>query len=133
AWGHNGFGQCDVPAPNTGFVALAAEGGAHSMALKADGSVVVWGKNDHGECDVPAPNAGFLAVSAGNSGNSVAVKVQSLCPADLDGDGIVGIADLLALLAAWGTDPGGPPDFDGDGSVGVSDLLALLSSWGPCI
>ncbi|MCH8153298.1 MAG: hypothetical protein IH830_13110 [Planctomycetes bacterium] len=54
------------------------------------------------------------------------------CPADLDGDGSVGILDLLALLAAWGTDPGGPPDFDGDGTVGILDLLTLLANWGPC-
>ncbi len=38
----------------------------------------------------------------------------------------------LALWAAWGTDPGGPPDFDGDGSVGILDLLALLAHWGLC-
>ena len=54
------------------------------------------------------------------------------CPADLDGDGSVGILDLLALLAAWGADPGGPPDLDGDGMVGILDLLTLLASWGPC-
>ncbi len=54
------------------------------------------------------------------------------CPADLDGDDTVGILDLLALLAAWGTDPGGPPDFDGDGTVGILDLLTLLANWGPC-
>ncbi len=54
------------------------------------------------------------------------------CPWDLDGDGSVGILDLLAVLAAWGTDPGGPPDFDGDGTVGILDLLTLLANWGPC-
>ena len=54
------------------------------------------------------------------------------CPADLDGDGNVGILDLLFLLAAWGSDPGGPPDFDGDGAVGILDLLTLLANWGPC-
>ncbi len=58
--------------------------------------------------------------------------VDSACPADLDGDGSVGILDLLALLAAWGTDPGGPPDFDGDGTVGILDLLTLLANWGAC-
>ena len=42
------------------------------------------------------------------------------------------MSDLLILLAAWGTDPGGPPDFDDDGNVGVSDLLFLLGEWGPC-
>ena len=51
---------------------------------------------------------------------------------DLDGDGVVGILDFLALLGAWGTNPGGPPDFDGNGAVGVTDLLALLAGWGPC-
>ena len=55
-----------------------------------------------------------------------------MCPWDLDASGSVGITDLLALLAAWGTDPGGPPDFDGDGTVGIVDLLALLTNWGPC-
>ena len=54
------------------------------------------------------------------------------CPWDLDASGSVGILDLLALLAVWGTDPGGPPDFDGDGTVGILDLLALLANWGPC-
>ncbi len=56
----------------------------------------------------------------------------SACLWDLDANGSVGILDLLALLAAWGTDPGGPPDFDGDGTVGILDLLALLANWGPC-
>jgi hypothetical protein len=34
------------------------------------------------------------------------------------------------LLAAWGTTPDGPPDLDGDGSVGMVDLLILLQNWG---
>lgn len=54
------------------------------------------------------------------------------CPADMDGDNAVAVPDLLTLLAAWGTNPGGPPDLDGDGTVAVPDLLQLLASWGPC-
>ncbi len=54
------------------------------------------------------------------------------CVHDLDSSGDVGVTDLLALLAAWGTDPGGPPDFDADGNVGVTDLLEILALWGPC-
>jgi len=56
----------------------------------------------------------------------------SLCPWDLDGDGVVGIVDFLDLLAQWGSDPGGPPDFDGSGDVGITDFLDLLANWGPC-
>ena len=51
-------------------------------------------------------------------------------PADFDGDGTVGSADLGALLAAWGACPGCPEDLDGDGSVGSSDLGILLAAWG---
>jgi predicted outer membrane repeat protein len=54
-------------------------------------------------------------------------------PSDLDGDGIVGMVDFLALLATWGScsDCGNcPADFDGDCSVGITDLLILLGNWG---
>ena len=54
------------------------------------------------------------------------------CPADLDGDGEVGIVDVLDLLAAWGPNPGHPADLDGDDVVGIVDFLELLASWGPC-
>ena len=57
---------------------------------------------------------------------------QPQCPWDLDGGGSVGILDLLALLAAWGANPGHPADFDGDDIVGILDLLILLANWGPC-
>lgn len=54
------------------------------------------------------------------------------CPADLDADGEVGIQDFLALLAAWGTDPDGPPDFNGDDIVAIDDMTRLIADWGPC-
>ncbi len=54
------------------------------------------------------------------------------CPWDVDADGQVSVTDLLDLLGAWGTNPGGPPDFDGNGTVDVNDLLKLLGNWGPC-
>jgi hypothetical protein len=54
---------------------------------------------------------------------------------DLDDDGIVGILDFLALLAAWGPCPGPcppfcPADVDFDCNVGITDFLALLGNWG---
>ena len=70
-------------------------------------------------------------------GNDYVATVQcdsciSDCPADLNDDGAVGAADLLALLASWGPCKGCAADLDDNGSVGASDLLALLASWGPC-
>lgn len=65
AWGRNQSGQLNVPAPNSGFVAVSG-GSDHSLGLRADGSVAAWGRNIEGQCNVPAPNSGFVAVSAGN-------------------------------------------------------------------
>ena len=53
------------------------------------------------------------------------------CPADLDGDGVVGPTDLAQLLGAWGPDAG-PADLDGDGKVNASDLAMMLGAWGDC-
>ncbi len=52
---------------------------------------------------------------------------------DLDGDGTVGVSDLLILLASWGPCDDCDDcvaDLDGDCNVGVSDLLILLANWG---
>ena len=49
---------------------------------------------------------------------------------DLDGNLTVNGADLVKLMAAWGTDPVGSPDFDGNGIVSFPDLLILLGNWG---
>jgi hypothetical protein len=79
--------------------------------------------------------AGIVNFGAGGSAQYTVTydyTVVSTCPADLDGNGAVDITDFLALLAAWGTDPGGPPDLDGDGDVGIADFLQLLGSWGRC-
>jgi hypothetical protein len=66
AWGYNGYGQCNVPSPNTGFVAIAL-GGCHSLGLKSDGSIVIFGENDYSQCNVPLPNTDFVAIAAGNT------------------------------------------------------------------
>jgi hypothetical protein len=66
AWGSNGAGQCSVPVPNSGFVAVAG-GGQHSLGIKSDGTIVAWGSNFFFQCIVPEPNTGFIAVAAGGA------------------------------------------------------------------
>jgi hypothetical protein len=55
------------------------------------------------------------------------------CAGDLDGDGLVGSADLAAMLGSWGPATESPADLNGDGVVNAADLAALLGSWGPCL
>ena len=64
-----------------------------------------------------------------------ALERLAACPWDLNGNGVVDIADLLTLLFSFGPcdDPADcPVDFDGNGAVDVIDLLALLWHYGSC-
>jgi hypothetical protein len=54
------------------------------------------------------------------------------CPADVNGDQVVDVLDLLAVLADWGSTAGGSTDINNDGVVDVLDLLEVLAAWGPC-
>jgi hypothetical protein len=55
--------------------------------------------------------------------------------ADLNGDGTVGVPDLLTVINAWGNCPDDCPppchaDITGDCTVGVPDLLFIINNWG---
>ncbi len=52
------------------------------------------------------------------------------CPADVTGDEIVDVMDLLDVLSQWGGS--GSADITSDGIVDVLDLLQVLAAWGPC-
>ena len=54
------------------------------------------------------------------------------CVADITGDGVVGVDDILELIASFGPCSGCAADIDGDGVVGVDDILIVLSNWGSC-
>ena len=53
------------------------------------------------------------------------------CPADITGDSMVNVSDLLAVIDAWGGNSG-PADINQDGIVNVVDLLEVVGSWGAC-
>ena len=65
-----------------------------------------------------------------------AYEFQAGCPADLNNDGVINLADLGILLADFGctAGPGNcPGDVDGDGDTDLADLGILLSEFGnPC-
>ena len=69
-------------------------------------------------------------VSEDSNGNGRPDECE--CVGDVDGDGTIDFADLLAVLATWGDCPGCLEDLDGSGDVGFPDVLQLLSLWGVC-
>ncbi|MBC8200890.1 MAG: hypothetical protein H8E86_02495 [Planctomycetes bacterium] len=50
-------------------------------------------------------------------------------PEDLDGDGSVGVSDILIALSDWGFCSCCSSDLNADGEVNVSDLLAIIAAW----
>lgn len=55
------------------------------------------------------------------------------CAGDLNGDGLVSVADVLVLLGDFGCTDGCAGDANGDGVTNISDLLVILSAFGvPC-
>lgn len=106
----------DVSAPATpkGRLGVTSVAGSDSL-------VAVWHDDGSGSTDIRAQNIlidGTLGLLP--------------CPADLDGDHIVGLGDLTVLLSNFGATGAAPQDGDltGDGNVDLNDLTVLLSQFG---
>ena len=82
----------------------------------------------------------FPAPGTGPGGTSVVINepVETYVPAepcddlvaDLNGDSLVGVGDVLMILGEFGCASGCLYDIDGDGAVSVTDVLSLLGSFG---
>jgi len=91
----------------------------------------------------PTPlTGGSFSVSGGFWPGGIGQPIDP-CPADIvpppSGDLIVNVADLLAVIGAWGAcgNPNAcPADIApaplGDDVVNVQDLLAVIGAWGAC-
>ena len=78
---------------------------------------------------------GDFLIAGGISSQHIAkwIVCVDIIPGDLDGDGSVGVKDLLILLGNWGPCADCNDciaDLDDDCTVGVADLLILLGNWG---
>ena len=51
--------------------------------------------------------------------------------ADINGDGLVNVDDLIAVINGWGAcqTPACPADLNGNGAVDIDDLLTVINNW----
>ena len=61
---------------------------------------------------------------------SCAVTEDCYCINDVNGDGVIGVADILLILSEFGCTFGCAADTTSDGSVNVNDLLSILTVFG---
>ena len=55
------------------------------------------------------------------------------CPGNVNGDQVVDVLDLIAVLASWGLPRGAcPADLNSDGVVNGQDVAAVATHFGPC-
>ena len=80
--------------------------------------------------DAPSEFAYFCAPHCIH-GMTGMIYISPLCAADVNGDNIVNVSDLLAVIDQWGQVKS-PADVTNDGLVNVSDLLLIIGNWGPC-
>ena len=76
-----------------------------------------------------APGACDSAGGTFNGGDCAQSTCAIAIPGDVDGDGTVGLNDLIRVLGVWGICSGCPEDLVEDGVVGLNDLVVILSNW----
>ena len=81
------------------------------------------------ELKVEWPN-GIISVQENVAVDQTMTIQFSIPVGDLNGDGVVGAADLAMLLGSWGPCLGCPADLNNDGVVNPTDLAMLLGNWG---
>lgn len=117
---------------------------SYTLTVSASVTNAIGGASLDGEIANPSSPAS-LPSGNGQAGGAAtfAFTITPLpCAADITGDHTVSVADLLAVIAAWGpcancVPPSNcPADVAPVGAldcqVNVTDLLAVISSWGAC-
>lgn len=108
-------------------------GGLWRVRFNSDSTAYSADYGNYATADVTADSSGYDGLPF--SGNfrfgpytSVVFSQSAPSPFDLNGDWLVGGADLGVVLAQWGGP--GTADFNGDGIVGGADIGMMLAAWG---
>lgn len=89
-------------------------------------TIVVISGAVHGCTDINACNFDSSAIVDDGS----CEYASCLCPEDVNGDGVISVADILLLLGQFGCSSDCSIDLNNDGSTNVQDILALLAAFG---
>ncbi len=132
----NGDCELDVLVSHVGdnFVYLYANDGEGYLdrteieSLHGPAHVITTDLNDDGKPDVLTAdvNGGYFNVH-------ISEIEQVGCPqcyADLDGDGVIAVGDIIVLVSNWGSTCNIPSDINGNGQVEVLDIIVLIDHWG---
>ena len=79
------------------------------------------------------PNAAGTGEGIDNNCNGIidpAEEAPNTCPEDVNDDGTISVADVLAVLSQFGCLSSCTVDVNEDGNVNVTDVLQLLSAFG---
>jgi hypothetical protein len=107
-------------------VALYGSAEGNPASPNAAGGLIVNARIEYDRGVVAEPYEAVLFIAPG--AGSITPPV---CPADLNGDGIINADDLGVLLSGFGCTGGGcQADLNGDGIVNADDLGLLLSEFG---
>jgi hypothetical protein len=140
AWGEAGRLTASDGGPSAKFgIALCLSGEAALIGATRGGlpgaayAFIGFGGDDCNDNGVS--DACDIAGGASDDENRDGVPDECQVPGDLDGDGVVDVTDLQALILGWGMceepcPPSCPADLDGDCRVGISDLITLILNWG---
>lgn len=88
---------------------------------------------DNSQCVAPAIRRSVLWLTLTSSALSLCTLPAraSDCPADVNGDGMVGMPDLQLVVDAWSRGDL-TTDVDGNGETDVFDIVAVVTAWGVC-
>ncbi len=124
--------------------------GQHEIACNSDGEYSPsWLKTTNGECGIISwTNPAALGFPGMHIMESIEVSIPTIpdpcndplgdCVADVDGDGVVAVSDVLTIIGNWGACGDGTyrpqgdiaPLPNGDCCVTVADVLGVISAWG---
>ena len=112
---------------------IEVPGGVYDLEARVAGTNTVAlsipGVNVTGNRVFTVVATGFLNINP--SLGALPLLDAEACSTDVNGDGLTGVDDLLAVLNSWQTDdPWG--DINGSGTVEVMDLMNLIQSYGVC-